>query len=233
MASTSNTHRKPGRLSLACNQCRKRKVRCDASQPKCRNCTFRGENCETSDPKRLRAAPVVRRRHAARRHSTLGIRNRETDGTTPRTPRAAQAPNAAFAPSPAESAPTEVHRRRVSGFRNQESPRGPHSTGSISGRSASAAGPSGLTPEHGESRHLSRQDPDRVSWVSKAYQESTVAQVERSQYEPAETENTASAVTPDIIVNTDGSPNKLKVCTHRRHASTKGGYRAGDFSSLH
>lgn len=48
------------RLSLACNQCRKRKVRCDAETPKCRNCVLRGDNCETSDPRRP-DGPAVRK----------------------------------------------------------------------------------------------------------------------------------------------------------------------------
>ncbi|VUC24489.1 unnamed protein product [Clonostachys rosea] len=36
------SHRKPDRLAVACKQCRKRKVRCDAQQPRCKNCTFQG-----------------------------------------------------------------------------------------------------------------------------------------------------------------------------------------------
>lgn len=51
---------KRGRLSLACTQCRKRKVRCDASIPKCRNCVLRGDPCETFDP-RHPTGPAVRR----------------------------------------------------------------------------------------------------------------------------------------------------------------------------
>lgn len=39
------------RLSLACNECRKRKVKCDSEMPKCRNCRIRGHVCETTDPK--------------------------------------------------------------------------------------------------------------------------------------------------------------------------------------
>lgn len=39
------------RLSLACNECRKRKVKCDSVTPKCKNCHFRGIACETTDPK--------------------------------------------------------------------------------------------------------------------------------------------------------------------------------------
>ncbi|KAH9903930.1 fungal-specific transcription factor domain-containing protein [Xylariomycetidae sp. FL2044] len=46
------------RLSLACNQCRKRKVRCDAETPKCRNCWLRGDVCETTDPRKPDAAAV-------------------------------------------------------------------------------------------------------------------------------------------------------------------------------
>ena len=43
-------HSKRQRLSTACSQCRKRKVRCDEQQPRCRNCTARGEVCVTTDP---------------------------------------------------------------------------------------------------------------------------------------------------------------------------------------
>jgi hypothetical protein len=38
------------RVSFACNQCRKRKVRCDESQPRCGNCVARGDECVTLDP---------------------------------------------------------------------------------------------------------------------------------------------------------------------------------------
>ncbi|KAM0350522.1 hypothetical protein ACHAPU_003003 [Fusarium lateritium] len=50
---------KRGRLSLACTQCRKRKVRCDATTPKCRNCVLRGDECQTFDPRRPNG-PAVR-----------------------------------------------------------------------------------------------------------------------------------------------------------------------------
>lgn len=46
------------RLSLACNQCRKRKVRCDASEPRCRNCVTRNEACETTNLRN--SGPAVR-----------------------------------------------------------------------------------------------------------------------------------------------------------------------------
>lgn len=49
--STSDRPSKRQRLSLACNECRKRKVKCDSEMPKCRNCRVRGQICETTDPK--------------------------------------------------------------------------------------------------------------------------------------------------------------------------------------
>lgn len=40
------------RLSMACNICRQRKVKCDAEYPKCRNCRARNQSCVTTDPQR-------------------------------------------------------------------------------------------------------------------------------------------------------------------------------------
>ncbi|KAI9035854.1 uncharacterized protein KD926_002836 [Aspergillus affinis] len=40
------------RLSMACNVCRQRKVKCDAEYPKCRNCRQRNQVCVTTDPQR-------------------------------------------------------------------------------------------------------------------------------------------------------------------------------------
>ncbi|PLB44130.1 hypothetical protein P170DRAFT_416548 [Aspergillus steynii IBT 23096] len=40
------------RLSMACNMCRQRKVKCDAEYPKCRNCRQRNQTCVTTDPQR-------------------------------------------------------------------------------------------------------------------------------------------------------------------------------------
>ncbi|KAI4738636.1 hypothetical protein E4T50_10902 [Aureobasidium sp. EXF-12298] len=50
---------KKARLTTACNECRRRKVRCDANYPKCSNCCTRNSECFTSDPKRP-DVPVVR-----------------------------------------------------------------------------------------------------------------------------------------------------------------------------
>ncbi|KAL4863073.1 hypothetical protein BDV12DRAFT_206826 [Aspergillus spectabilis] len=47
------------RLSMACNICRQRKVKCDAEYPKCRNCRVRNQVCLTTDPQRP-SCPGVR-----------------------------------------------------------------------------------------------------------------------------------------------------------------------------
>jgi hypothetical protein len=50
---------KKTRLTTACNECRRRKVKCDANYPKCGNCKNRESECFTSDPKRP-DVPVIR-----------------------------------------------------------------------------------------------------------------------------------------------------------------------------
>lgn len=40
------------RLTMACNECRRRKVKCDADYPKCGNCSTRNSECFTSDAKK-------------------------------------------------------------------------------------------------------------------------------------------------------------------------------------
>ena len=39
------------RLSMACNACRQRKVKCDTLYPKCRRCHARNEECHTTSVK--------------------------------------------------------------------------------------------------------------------------------------------------------------------------------------
>ena len=85
-------------------QCRKRKVRCDTTLPKCRNCVVRNEHCETSDPRDPEAGPTVRSVAAKsvhdrdtwrgtslngegrRRQSVNGRRSEDRNGA-PRTPK--------------------------------------------------------------------------------------------------------------------------------------------------
>lgn len=60
----TNQSRKRIRLSLACNRCRTRKVRCDEQQPSCRNCTLAGTPCVTTDPRRANQDVSHSRRRA-------------------------------------------------------------------------------------------------------------------------------------------------------------------------
>ncbi|KAH6717199.1 fungal-specific transcription factor domain-containing protein, partial [Leptodontidium sp. MPI-SDFR-AT-0119] len=46
------------RLSMACNACRRRKVRCDTDYPRCRNCRLRDDECTTTDPKMPQLAVI-------------------------------------------------------------------------------------------------------------------------------------------------------------------------------
>jgi hypothetical protein len=55
------------RLSTACNQCRKRKVRCDEELPRCRNYTLRGDTCVTTDPNEPNRAVTRRKAHTVSR----------------------------------------------------------------------------------------------------------------------------------------------------------------------
>lgn len=52
MNETSPQLTKRPRLSLACNECRRRKVKCDAGYPKCRNCQTRNSECITTNLRR-------------------------------------------------------------------------------------------------------------------------------------------------------------------------------------
>ncbi|KAK7959705.1 uncharacterized protein PG986_004559 [Apiospora aurea] len=66
------------RLSLACTACRKRKVRCDAETPKCRNCRLRGDVCQTTDPRKPEA--VVTRKWPAKTSRLLADQGLAADG---------------------------------------------------------------------------------------------------------------------------------------------------------
>ncbi|KXH45656.1 fungal specific transcription factor domain-containing protein [Colletotrichum simmondsii] len=80
------------RLSLACNQCRKRKVRCDAQTPKCHNCILRGDECQTTNPRNPNQHAV--RKWAAKSASTQsqGGGSVQEVSETPRDPLRAVSP---------------------------------------------------------------------------------------------------------------------------------------------
>ncbi|KAK2025682.1 fungal-specific transcription factor domain-containing protein [Colletotrichum zoysiae] len=73
--SGNQSHSKRIRLSLACNQCRKRKVRCDAQTPKCHNCILRGDDCQTTNPRNPN-------QHAVRKWASKSNANQSEGGST-------------------------------------------------------------------------------------------------------------------------------------------------------
>ncbi|KAH8671720.1 fungal-specific transcription factor domain-containing protein [Xylariales sp. PMI_506] len=77
--SISRSHQKRNRLSIACNQCRKRKVRCDTTLPKCRNCVLRNENCETTDLRHHGKGPGQATRTWATHDSLIPARRDSTE----------------------------------------------------------------------------------------------------------------------------------------------------------
>lgn len=244
---------KPTRLSLACNPCRKRKVRCDARQPKCQNCTLRGDVCETSDLRRP-GAPAAARKRATRRHSgAVGAKasrgqieqqpeqqpqqpyNDDSDDVPPEpaplSPEASSSlpldnrqqsqPNVSI--SPAGGVPTDntasVHyslglglQARPSSSRADRESARTHWSSSSPGTTRSAGEPGELSRQ--PQTRSRRPGPDHFSWLSRAYRDTTVAQVQNSKPADDSTEVEQSdtvVVTPDVVVNTDGSPNRLKV----------------------
>ncbi|KAK8029801.1 hypothetical protein PG993_011092 [Apiospora rasikravindrae] len=78
------------RLSLACTACRKRKVRCDAETPKCRNCRLRGDVCQTTDPRKPEA--VVTRKWPAKTSRLLADQGIAIDGSGEGQPAAGTSP---------------------------------------------------------------------------------------------------------------------------------------------
>ncbi|KAK2055592.1 fungal-specific transcription factor domain-containing protein [Colletotrichum caudatum] len=74
-SSGNQPHSKRIRLSLACNQCRKRKVRCDAQTPKCHNCILRGDDCQTTNPRNPS-------QHAVRKWASKSNANQSEGGST-------------------------------------------------------------------------------------------------------------------------------------------------------
>jgi hypothetical protein len=240
---------KPTRLSLACNPCRKRKVRCDARLPKCRNCTVRGDVCETSDLRRPGAPSAPRKRATRRQSGAAGTRGGQQAEQQQRTyldddlDQSAPPPPLPLSPSVSASltngnrpqsraivstSPAEVQAeitvgghyplglglqaRRNSSRVDRESARTYWSSSPGAVRSVGESAELGRPPQ----TRSQRPGPHDVSWVSRAYQQSTAAQAQAQQSGPPDDDTGPDqpdpvVVTPDVVVNTDGSPNRLKV----------------------
>lgn len=197
--SATATQDKPIRLALACNQCRKRKVRCDAQHPKCRNCSVRGDACETSDPRKPGNFPAVRRR--ATRCCP------KARGRIEKTPSQSQSP-ARRSISVSTLGPAALNSINSVLNPTGPSPDGPEQTSpnarrssrssAVAGSSASPATPSWRTTQS------DRLGEDHFSWQSRAYQEE--AQDQEVVREGGTTEP-ARVVTPEEDVNTNDTTN--------------------------
>ncbi|CAH0037955.1 unnamed protein product [Clonostachys solani] len=190
------SHRKPDRLAVACKQCRKRKVRCDAQQPRCKNCHVRNEVCETSDLRRPGKGPAVRR-HAAR---STGSRSQ-------------QDPASPIPPSP-RSNNEGPNNEGLSSFQNTGTNHSQREVESPTELASSEVNSQGFhdTPSFSATRkqiRSSRPVKNHISWLTRGYQASAAAQVQETGSEHAE-QTPSSEVTPDVVVITDGTPYRVK-----------------------
>lgn len=174
--------RKPTRLSLACNRCRQRKVRCDASLPKCRNCTIRKEACETTDL----------RRHS----STSGLRSRTQADAKRRKPRRGD-----YTPAQESSSRTKSGTSTASlDDRAPSAEATPDGGQPTPGRCGCS-----VTDPTDSQRLQGEKHEEAISWLSRGYQESTAAQTTQTPHR-----DNVPGVSPDAAVNTDDTPYRVK-----------------------
>lgn len=206
------SHRKPDRLAVACKQCRRRKVRCDAELPRCRNCASRDEVCETSDLRRPGKGSTIRRR--ASKYKQSQTPSVGTGAASP--PQSAISSSAAgFAHSPdASTYYSYGHQGSIqNGFE-------PHSQVRPKPGAASDASTTSRPRSSGTSKSKSHdREQTNISWLTRGYQASVAAQAQEVGEDPDESKP-SSKVTPDFVVNTDGGPHRAKVgAQHSRSES--------------
>lgn len=193
---------KPIRLALACNQCRRRKVRCDAQQPRCRNCCTRGDVCETSDPRKSDHGPAVRRQ--ATRHKRPKVRRAVTSNLP-------TSHDATQTNGPVSSINSVLNPTALS----------PNSPLSISpgnkrpGEEACATGPLVSPAYSWNAAQSERLGEDHFSWQSRAYQESAVAQGEEDH--PTHRPGEEALVTPDEPDDSYDTTNRCQVSIQLLH----------------
>jgi hypothetical protein len=183
MASPLPPHAKPMRLALACNQCRKRKVRCDARQPKCTNCEQRGEICEARNPKKASQITDARQRGAkVSTPPSFGTQGRPRQASIPASP---------------------PHSVRLSPCAQSDR----HSIASAMPRTKQVNSPTTQRPQH---RPWTK---DHISWLTRAYhQTSGEAGKEDTSHQlnvDGDSTDQNSAFSPDVVMTKDG---KVKVC---------------------
>jgi hypothetical protein len=180
--------RKPTRLSLACNTCRKRKVRCDAGQPKCGNCTARNERCETTDLRRPAHGSTPRARGFPNGHG----RQRSLGRPEPEPEPVMHLDD--WTGSNASTA--GLDQDQVSVIANI----GDHVPPQTPGACGYTASESAVSPniQHGRTG----QPAGAISWVSRAYRET---------HDMTPSQEPAPGGTPDAVVNTDDTSYRVKV----------------------
>jgi hypothetical protein len=204
---------KPIRLALACNQCRKRKVRCDAQYPSCRNCIVRGDVCETSDPRKPGNFPAVRRRATSTRCCQGKTRSVEVEKTL------SPARRSLSAVAPVVGA--------ISSIKSVLNPTGPspdtpvdHTPTSVRRSSRSSAVPvtvPEVSPATSSWRttQSERLGEDHFSWQSRAYQVCAEAQGQDVAQEHDSAEPGTSVIPDGEAVPTDDTTNnRTKVSVH-------------------
>ncbi|TLD08064.1 hypothetical protein PspLS_10580 [Pyricularia sp. CBS 133598] len=200
------------RLSVACNRCRARKVRCDASLPKCRNCITRNEVCETTDLRNPGGpAPAVRQLAPSKadRNSgpgAEGTADQESDSDQNLISTIALGSTAPPAAAESTSQPATaplVSSRRTARLYPSTRARNLGGRGTVSRyrKNKGAAPPAGQPASN----------TDFVSWLQRAYNAHATVDSppdgSSSNTAPAPAENGPS---PDLVVNTDGTPDKVK-----------------------
>jgi hypothetical protein len=186
-----SAHRKPMRLSLACNTCRRRKVRCDAGLPKCGNCTLRNEVCETTDLRKPAKGSATRTRTVPDRRGREGYHGRT--GSEP-----APVVHPAEGQTGQNVSPTSVDQSQSTASRTPAVLREEvgHQTPGLYWSNTSDSAPSPRV------RHGTTGNAGPISWVSRGYRET---------HNTATLPEDASTATPDTVINTDDTPYRVKV----------------------
>ncbi|KAJ9144566.1 3-hydroxybenzoate 6-hydroxylase 1 [Pleurostoma richardsiae] len=187
------------RLSLACNQCRKRKVRCDTEIPKCRNCWLRDEECETTDPRYPEGGPTVRR---------WATKDGLLPGQNPAATHRNQASVPKHSPTVTATATVPSDRDRAVADRSHggiNAPRRWSTSASISAvmeASAQQRDAISASPASADSSAATVA----MSWVSRGYHHS----ISVGGGGASAGEDSVNDANPDLVVNTDSSSHRVK-----------------------
>ncbi|KAH7555928.1 fungal-specific transcription factor domain-containing protein [Bipolaris maydis] len=182
------------RLSLACDQCRKRKVKCDTEIPKCRNCWLRDEVCETTDPRCPDAGPSVRR-WATKDGLLPGRNSNATHQNQNQGASHATTPSATITASSSEQNHQSSTKDRAARYGSRTRSVTTALTEVSRPQQEAVYTPSSLASDQNST------DTAALSWASRRYQEIRAGNGRDSG---------AQDFDPDCVVNTDVSSGKVK-----------------------